>query len=142
MSTPYQTTPLTKEHLGLYPVSKIIVVRFFISPHYWYAGIVADHILESDKCTIELKTSIRFERYAQKNVWFPEHSIIQISTDRVVPGTKDTVLEFTLTEPQIIVHSVFENGNGITGLTHVEGITHMSYRGQDVIATTKLLENS
>ncbi len=142
MSTPYETTPLTEEHLKLYPISKIIVVRLFVSPYHWYAGILASHELDGTKCIIELKSSVRFERQAQKSIWLPENSLVQAVIDRAIAGTKDKVLKFTLNEPQMIVHPIFEKGNGIAGISSVEGFTHLSYRGSDVLAIGHLLEKA
>ncbi len=137
----YTLVPLTKEQIRPYSSQKIIVVRLFESSHLWYAGVLSDYNIEDDNLSIALKSSVRFEHRANKSIWLPEESLVKASVDKVVQGTRDKALNFSLKEAQIIIHPSFGDETGILGIEHSEGFAHLSYRGSDVLAIINMLEN-
>lgn len=138
----FTTVPLAEEQLKIFTVLDIVVVRVFSSPHLWYAGIIDDRVMKNDSLVIHVKTSVRFERSVQKDIWYPDTSLVKVTTDTIVLGSKDKVTQFTLSQPQLIKHHVFREGEGIIGIQHLEGFTHLSCRAPDVLSIEKMLESA
>lgn len=143
MKTTFITHPLTKEHLRPFEGSNITVVaRLFYHPHHWYAGIIQDFELDETKLILTFKKSVRFERSIQKEVWLPETSLVRRHLDRSFKDSANKTPRLVLNEVEIIEHRLFKEGNGIIGIRHVEGYTHLSLRGIDVLSIESLLENT
>jgi hypothetical protein len=142
MSNPFTTVPLIREHFEQFTApNRIVVVRVFEFPHFWYAGVVRTCEANGfDEANISLHTSIRFERDGEYNAWHPGNSLVRISTDKWILGTKDSILEFKLKEACVIVHSLFQEDSGIIGLQYEKGFAHISYRGADMVSIKKMLE--
>jgi hypothetical protein len=141
MNATFETVTLTSDHLKSYSDNhKIIAVRLFLTPHYWYAGLLDYYVLENEVLELFLQKTIRFERNLLKDVWLPGQSLVNAQSDQPKPDSKNEGQKFSLKEPECIVHRIFADGEGVIGIRHVEGFTHLSYRGADVLSVQALLQ--